>query len=386
MTAPYSVKLDAGLAQQLASQGGALLVLGLPEGSYFGIDHMAGRYEHGVRRYEFDSGLAPYNLSAWQQWRELTSCLDFRVVDALQPVGGNIGVALEAGGEGEGAAANGSEERPMTGAEARLRQQLQQLVAAAESRWGGDARAMVGEMQLAFISFVFGQSMQGFYQWRSLVTLLLNCESGPLDSHVHTFTAFVTALRAQLQLALADTDLDHGGLAGSAPDVAATLAGSTHGSLVEEVLLGGGGRDCFLRHHLATFFEVLREAGPQQVDEALQAEVLGDEDDADAPVVVELEGNAPRCHFPIRAFCPAPPSLEPLYALSPSPELASPVPSSSAELPYPFTGVPPPSPEHPGPVPCFTVTIQPRRAASFVTIPLGAAVNDGAHPLAASVS
>lgn len=37
---PYTVHLDADVAQQLAEQGGALLVLGLPEGSYFGIDHM----------------------------------------------------------------------------------------------------------------------------------------------------------------------------------------------------------------------------------------------------------------------------------------------------------------------------------------------------------
>ncbi|GFR44547.1 hypothetical protein Agub_g5818, partial [Astrephomene gubernaculifera] len=175
--APYAVRLDPGVAQQLADQGGALLILDLPEGSYFGIDHMAfhcgprfrgikmlppgphfvcysvpgsqrhgggmgpltgffvnitaataagatgaagsgsrsttagggtvivrrydatqellvglpeeeaERYAQGVRRYEFDWGLAPYNLNAWRQWRELTSCLDARIMEALQPIG-----------------------------------------------------------------------------------------------------------------------------------------------------------------------------------------------------------------------------------------------------------------------------------------------------------
>lgn len=42
MAAPYSLDLDPSVAQQLADQGGTLLVLDLPEGSYFGIDHMVG--------------------------------------------------------------------------------------------------------------------------------------------------------------------------------------------------------------------------------------------------------------------------------------------------------------------------------------------------------
>lgn len=39
-TAPYTVQLEADVAQQLADRGGALLIIGLPVGSYFGIDHM----------------------------------------------------------------------------------------------------------------------------------------------------------------------------------------------------------------------------------------------------------------------------------------------------------------------------------------------------------
>ncbi|GLC38850.1 hypothetical protein PLESTM_000786600 [Pleodorina starrii] len=522
-SAPYSVRLDPDVAQQLADQGGALLVIGMPEGSYFGIDHMAfrcgprfrgikmlppgphfvcysipgserhgggmgpvtgfffhiaaasgnpdggesgastanvivrrydaaeellvelpdeeaQRYALGVRRYEFDWGLAPYNLHAWQQWRELTSCLAPRVIDALQPVGGNICTAAEAAlDEQQG----GEAERPATEAEARLRKQLQegraarnaaaavataapaataaasstggegpramevettgsgaggaegggggggagqttgaagqagggggsgggafgrqpeggragagagggaassgrcfysplprlvkeagltpaqltslnmdrtaQLEALAAERWGGDTAAVVGEMQFAFIAFVFGQSLQGFRQWRALLTLLLNCEAGPLGALAPTFAAFTAALRAQLSLALSDAAASAGlvpppAVGGAGVDVAAALGLATHGSssLVEEVLLAGGGRDCFLRHHLGTFFEVLREGGPQRLDTRLQQEaaqlravlsrvvgwqfdgleVLGEDDDDEyGPVVVEL--------------------------------------------------------------------------------------------------
>ncbi|PNW83398.1 hypothetical protein CHLRE_05g244750v5 [Chlamydomonas reinhardtii] len=532
---PYTVHLDADVAQQLAEQGGALLVLGLPEGSYFGIDHMAfhvgprfqgvkmlppgvhfaaysvpgsarhgggmgpltgfffsvdkgtgiaggggrgggssshthgtvvvrrydrqqellvempeeeaERYAGGVRRFDFDSGLAPYNLTAWRQWRQLTNYLDVRHVSELQPVGGNICTAAEAapatGGSAAAAGADGvaaagaagsagevdvggleEEEGPESEAEGRLRLQLaeghaaraaaaaavaaaaaasaavaaaataaaaptagamdvdsppaatatataaaaletlsgaattvaatatpaaaasapstsgrcfytplhrlvktagltpaqltaanmdrsNQLVAAAALHWGGDVRGLVGEMQFAFVAFVFGQSLQGFRQWRALVTLFLNCESAALSPSpsAPAFAAFLAALRSQLSLALTDAAAPTGGAGGASADENALLAGAGHGALVEELLLGGGGRDCFLRHHLATFLAVLREAAPGEVEPALAAEaaelrallgrlvgwqfdgleLLGeDEDDEYAPVVVEL--------------------------------------------------------------------------------------------------
>ncbi|GLI71125.1 hypothetical protein VaNZ11_016185 [Volvox africanus] len=479
---PYSVHLAADVAKQLVDHGGVLLVLGLPEGAYFGIDHMAfrcgprfrgikmippgphfacysvpgaehrggsmgpvagffftvttgsslsagvagglnstdnvfvrrydageellveppedeaHRYGLGVRRYEFDWGLAPYNLNAWQQWRNLTSCLDARVIDVIQPVGANICTAaevvlddqgLEPGGRGEGVSS-----RSRTEAEVRLQQQLRegrdipratatqirteaseagaakagrlveprsstavsgdlgedmavdtttggaearggpeerrpsqragddgaaggshrlslghrfcfyseiprlvkeaglnpmqltalnmdrsrQLEALAAARWGGDVLAVVGEMQFAFIAFVFGQSLQGFDQWRALVTLLLNCEHAALGVHAATFATFLAALRAQLSIALSDAAPlaapRRSSNCGAQGDDAVASGFATQGaSLVEEVLLGGSGRDCFLRHHLAAFIEVIREAGPGVVDPRIQHEM-----------------------------------------------------------------------------------------------------------------
>ncbi len=123
----------------------------------------------------------------------------------------------------------------------------------------------------------------GFRQWRALVSLFLQCERGPLSSHVPAFTAFTAALRAQLAMALSDAHQhthgqqqhqqgQHGGVGVSAEGGGGALGlWGPHGPLVEEVLVGGGGRGCFLRHHLAGYFEVLREAAG--VEQGLAREV-----------------------------------------------------------------------------------------------------------------
>ncbi|GIL64628.1 hypothetical protein Vafri_18522 [Volvox africanus] len=188
-----------------------------------------------------------------------------------------------------------------------------QLEALAAARWGGNVVAVVGEMQFAFIAFVFGQSLRGFDQWRALVTLMFNCEQAALGKHAATFAIFLAALRAQLSIALSDAaPLAAPGRSancGAQGDDAVASGFATQGaSLVEEVLLGVSGRDCFLRHHLAAFIEVIREAGAGVVDPRIQHEltqlravldralgwqfdgiqILGDDDDEYAPVVVEL--------------------------------------------------------------------------------------------------
>ncbi|MEW5306662.1 MAG: hypothetical protein WDW36_009113 [Sanguina aurantia] len=76
----------------------------------------AERYAHGVRRFDFDASLAPYNLNSLRQWRGLSCHISGDVIARLSPVGGVISVT--AGGEelDEGA--------PKTAAEARLVSQL----------------------------------------------------------------------------------------------------------------------------------------------------------------------------------------------------------------------------------------------------------------------
>ncbi len=44
------------------------------------------RLAEGVRRFDFDQGLAPYDLSRYGQWQALSSHITPAVVDALMPV------------------------------------------------------------------------------------------------------------------------------------------------------------------------------------------------------------------------------------------------------------------------------------------------------------
>lgn len=74
----------------------------------------AERFAEGVRRFEFDSGLAPYDLCSYNAWRRLSSYITPAVIDALQPLGGNINILAE---EDPAAA---------TPAEAALQRQLQE--------------------------------------------------------------------------------------------------------------------------------------------------------------------------------------------------------------------------------------------------------------------
>jgi A1 cistron-splicing factor AAR2 len=76
----------------------------------------AERYAAGVRRMEFDSGLAPYNLALVQTWKELTSCLSPSVIDRLMPVSGSISIMAES--------SDADLSAPRTPAEKRLVEQL----------------------------------------------------------------------------------------------------------------------------------------------------------------------------------------------------------------------------------------------------------------------
>lgn len=50
------------------------------------INPQAGRYAEGVRRFDFDSGLAPYDLAACATWHDLSCFIDEPLLQRLMPV------------------------------------------------------------------------------------------------------------------------------------------------------------------------------------------------------------------------------------------------------------------------------------------------------------
>lgn len=82
------------------------------------INLQAEAYTAGVRRFDFDQNLAPYNLHAYQQWQKLSHHISKECVERLSPLpSGNICITAEA---------DPALLRPATPAEEKLYSQLQQ--------------------------------------------------------------------------------------------------------------------------------------------------------------------------------------------------------------------------------------------------------------------
>ena len=76
----------------------------------------AERYAAGVRRFDFDQGLAPYDLSSYARWKQLSCYISEQTVQRLAPARhGNISMTAEA---------DPAVLQPATAAEHRLYEQL----------------------------------------------------------------------------------------------------------------------------------------------------------------------------------------------------------------------------------------------------------------------
>eukprot|EP00891_Asterochloris_glomerata_P008767 jgi/Astpho2/8767/e_gw1.00128.29.1_t len=291
----------------------------------------AERYAAGVKRFDFDAGLGPYDLHRFAQWQRLAGFISDDVIRRLQPLPhGNMSITAEG---------DPSLLQPATAAEERLYQQLREgreagaadlpardhvgrarytelprvvkvpgvtgaqlsalnldksmlLEQVLQKQYHRDSRQLLGELQFAFLAFLRGQSLEGFAQWKALVQLLLSCEQAPLTTQQGLFVKFLNALQSQLEVSLQEEPE-----AGSSSMPAAF-------PLVEEMLA-----DSFLHQAFQRFFEGLQDQATsamppglakasQQLQACLQRRLgwdfavqdLGhpDSDDEYAPVVVAL--------------------------------------------------------------------------------------------------
>jgi len=81
---------------------------------------------------------------------------------------------------------------------------LNQLI---QTEYNSDEYLLLGEMQFAFISFLLGQSYEGFEQWKVIVHLLCTSDS-ILKSHPLLYSNFITVLYYQLKQAPEDFFID----------------------------------------------------------------------------------------------------------------------------------------------------------------------------------
>eukprot|EP00798_Chlamydomonas_sp_ICE-L_P014528 gene14528-20559_t len=135
---------------------------------------------------------------------------------------------------------------------------LEQII---RRKYDGNMEGILAELQFSFIAFVFGQSLDGFSQWKSLISLLMGCEEAAIRTHPKGFTHMLYALRIQLASTLGpsssqgqqpgSTGQDGSGDGGGAPTGHAAPFGVP---LVEELL-----PDSFLRKSFAEFFGMMQE-------------------------------------------------------------------------------------------------------------------------------
>ncbi|KAJ1399341.1 AAR2, N-terminal, partial [Sesbania bispinosa] len=179
------------------------------------------RYSQAVKNLEFDRQLGPYNLSHYEDWKRLSNFITKSIIERLEPIGGEITVEceneintpkmpmekaldkqLKAGNSTTSVGKSqrkgcyytsiprvvkckGISGQELTSLNLDKTQLLETLLA---KDYGGSENLLLGELQFAFIAFLMGQSLEAFFQWKSLVSLLFGCTEAPFHTRTQLFT------------------------------------------------------------------------------------------------------------------------------------------------------------------------------------------------------
>lgn len=289
------------------------------------------RYSQAVKNLEFDKQLGGYTLNQYGKWKRLSNYITKDVIDRIEPIGGEITVVNESDGNGNVAKTSmdkalaeqlresdfsrkvenfprkgcyytpipciikqkGIQGHQLTSMNLDKTQLLESILM---RNYGGSGDLILGEIQFAFIAFVMGQSLEGFFQWKSLVSLFLGCVEAPLHTRSQLFTKFLGVIYHQLKYGFQKEHTDSGG--------------SNRGAFVmlDESWLSS---DSFLHHLCKDFFSLVLEATTVDGDllswtrkmKEMLKDTLGwdfhhrtptegahfDNDDEFAPVVVEMD-------------------------------------------------------------------------------------------------
>ncbi|KAJ6684294.1 A1 CISTRON SPLICING FACTOR AAR2-RELATED [Salix viminalis] len=194
------------------------------------------RFCQAVKSLEFDRYLGPYNLSQYGKWKRLSSYLTKTIIKQIEPIGGEITVVCESEmdknspktsieraldaqlGTGKLSASTsidrskqggcyytaiprvikrkGMEGKELTSLNLDKTELLESVLM---KDYGGSEDLLLGELQFAYIAFLMGQSLEAFFQWKSLVSLLLSCIEAPFRTRSHLFTKFIKLFTPTLQ-------------------------------------------------------------------------------------------------------------------------------------------------------------------------------------------
>ncbi|KAL9343932.1 hypothetical protein Peur_064363 [Populus x canadensis] len=240
------------------------------------------RFCQAVKSLEFDRYLGPYNLSQYGEWKRLSSYLTKTIIKRIEPIGGEITVACESEmdknspktsieraldaqlGTGKFSASTsvdrskkrgcyyttiprvikrrGMEGKELTSLNLDKTELLESVLI---KDYGGSEDLLLGELQFAYIAFLMGQSLEAFFQWKSLVSLLLSCIEAPFRTRSHLFTKFIKVIFYQLKYGLQKERKESNG------------AGIAVSSLLDESWFSA---DSFLHRLCKDFFLLVQDA------------------------------------------------------------------------------------------------------------------------------
>eukprot|EP01129_Flabellula_baltica_P004926 TRINITY_DN1749_c0_g1_i2.p1 TRINITY_DN1749_c0_g1~~TRINITY_DN1749_c0_g1_i2.p1 ORF type:complete len:290 (-),score=65.80 TRINITY_DN1749_c0_g1_i2:771-1640(-) len=178
------------------------------------------RYVEGVRRFDFDSGLAPYDVETVSQWEALSCFISKRTLRRLSPwnaVGSSFKALsekeiefLESHKEGvpvddeavcnvplyTNVPRNFYDYDPENVTKHNLDKSviLEKLI---ENNFKREDE-LLGEFQYAFIMFLLGESYESFEQWKAIFLLFSQCDSA-VQHNITLFTKFLKVLYAHLR-------------------------------------------------------------------------------------------------------------------------------------------------------------------------------------------
>lgn len=199
-------------------------------------------YKQGVLDFDFDAGLAPYDLKGHKQWKNLSKFITRNILERILPVNGYISIMNEAvnmsltgatpaekdlmaqlgSAKGQEYAEHNSKQASeggncfytdipipvdLRGADltAIHLDKSPVLESLLKLKFPNNHNEILGELQFAFLTFVLCQSLQGLRQWKSLLSLMLGCESAFQNSQAELFLAFSKVLKSQLQFCFQNT-------------------------------------------------------------------------------------------------------------------------------------------------------------------------------------
>lgn len=238
-----------------------------------------GRFCEGVKSLEFDRYLGPYNQSQFGEWKRLSNYLTNDVIERIEPIGGEISVSCESEMIRKGPKTvneraldeqlktskfststsidnsrkrgcyytaiphlikhRGMNREELTSLNLDKTELLESILA---KDYGGSEELLLGELQFAYIAFLMGQSLEAFFQWKSLTSLLLSCIKAPFYTRSQLFTKFIKVIYHQLEYGLVKGREE---------------ASNGTGSLLDESWFSA---DSFLHRHCKDFLLLVQDA------------------------------------------------------------------------------------------------------------------------------